>query len=240
MVEEHYEDLSAILPLYDQRSNEIWSQVLDSKIREIFQIGSVVLYGSKDSFIPYYTGSFHTCELVPDNFVSATDVRAEVSNKILKSKEFRAGIIYGTYNSHPNVYPTVDVAITNEDQTKVLLGRKKNEVEFRFIGGFVDPDDESLKATVRRESSEETNLEVGNITYLESFKVKDWRYENEIDKSIMTHFFIAKKIFGTEKAGDDIVEVKWFDIDKIKDSDLVGEHIKLYHELTNYLTRYEK
>ncbi|MCK9445615.1 NUDIX domain-containing protein [bacterium] len=238
MVEEIYSDkINAILPLYDQKSNDTWSTIVDNKIREIFPIGSVVLYGSKDSFIPFYKGKFATCELAPDNFISATDVRKDVSNKIIRSKEFRAGVIYSTYNRYPSVHSTIDVAICNDDYTKLLLGRKENETEFRFIGGFVDITDDNLEQTVRREAQEETGLEIGDIKYITSAKIDDWRYRNEPENCIMTHFHIAKKIFGSEKANDDIVELKWFDIDKIKETNVVENHIILLNKLKTFLNK---
>jgi len=238
MVEEIYGDkLSAILPLYNHKFDDEWSRNLDKKIREVFQVGSVVLYGSKDSFIPYYKGIFDTCELVPDNFVSATDIRDEIKNKVLRSKEFRAGVIYATQNSFPKTYSTIDVAIMNEDYSKVLLGRKDYEKEFRFIGGFVDPTDETLVQTVKREAQEETGLEIDDVKYICSRKINDWRYRGEEDCSIMTHFHIAKKIFGSEKASDDIIEVKWFDLETIDKVSLVKEHQYLMSELLTFLQK---
>ena len=238
MIEEHYSDsFSAILPMYDMKFDEHWSSILDGKIREVFNVGSVVLYGSKDSFIPHYKGRFDTIELVPDNFVSATDVRNEVKNQVLKSREFRAGVIYGAYNTYPTVYSTIDVAIVNSDFTKVLLGKKEFDDRYRFIGGFVDIKDENLVTTVRREAKEETNLEVDDIRYVSSHKVSDWRYRNEPDRSIMTHFHVAKKIFGQEKAGDDIKWIDWFDINSLTEVDLVGEHYKLLNDLKKYRDR---
>jgi len=236
MIEELYGDkLSAILPLHNKKSDEIWSKTLDSKVREIFPMGSVVLYGSKDSFIPYYKGSFATCELAPDNYVSATTIREEVSKKVERDEKFRAGCIYHAYNMFPIVYSTIDVAIMNNDNSQVLLGRKPEEKEFRFIGGFVDIEDKDLETTVRREAQEETGLEIGDVQYICSTKVEDWRYRGEPGRSIMTHFHIAKKIFGSEKAADDIAEVKWFNLDDLKEEQLVKEHQRLLVKLKTHL-----
>lgn len=225
MFEETYANsISAILPLNDKKSDDVWSKQVDTKIREVFSLGSVVLYGSKDSFIPHYKGRFDVIELVPEVMVSATDIRKEVSKKVERSKEFRAGVIYACYNQFPIVHPVIDVAITNDDETQVLLGRKKDEIEFRFIGGFADVTDENLEQTVRREAGEETGLEIGGITYVASAKVKDWRYRSDSDRSIMTSFFKAKKISGHEQGADDIAEVKWFTILDLTEKDLVPEH----------------
>jgi bifunctional NMN adenylyltransferase/nudix hydrolase len=237
MMEEAYGNkISAILPLHDMKHDDRWSKQVDEKIREVFPLGSVVLYGSKDSFIPYYSGKFDTCELEPENYISATQIRDEISNEILKSRDFRAGVIYSTYNTFPYVHPTVDIAILNEDYTKILLGRKKHEDHFRFIGGFVDVTDESYEDAAKREISEETTgLEVGDLKYLCSQKVDDWRYKKEESRAIITHFYAAKKIFGVEKPNDDIFELKWFDVNELPNFKIVSEHKKMLDTLYNYI-----
>jgi len=232
MFEELYGNkISVILPLNDKKSDKAWSSQVDDKIREVFPLGSVVLYGSRDSFLPYYKGRFDTIELTPSSFVSATQIRESVSKKVERTKEFRAGVIYACYNNFATVHPTIDVAILNEAGEKVLLGRKLDESKFRFIGGFVDVADESYEQTVKREVGEETGLEVDDIKYISSNKIKDWRYRADSERSIVTTFFSAKKIFGTEQANDDIVELKWFDIDNISHNDIVEEHTILLSHL---------
>jgi bifunctional NMN adenylyltransferase/nudix hydrolase len=230
MFEEEYGNkISVILPLHDKKSDNVWSKQVDTKIREVFPLGSVVLYGSRDSFIPHYHGQFDVIELVPESMVSATEIRESVSKKVERSREFRAGVIYACYNTFDMVHPVIDVAIMNEDESMVLLGRKKDETEFRFIGGFMDVNDNSIEQTVRREAYEETGIEIGDIKYIGSMKVNDWRYRSNKERSIMTSFFKAKKIFGggSEKANDDIVEVVWKNIKDISNTELVTEHIKL-------------
>lgn len=228
MFEEEYGNrISVILPLHDKKYDEVWSAQVDIKIREVIPVGSIVLYGSRDSFIPHYKGRFDVIELVPDSMVSATEIRKSVSKKVERTKEFRAGVIYNSYNSFPIVHPVIDVAIMNEDESQVLLGRKKDEVLFRFIGGFADVTDENLEQTVRREGYEETGLELGDITYIASMKVRDWRYRSDKDRSIMTTFFKAKRVLGAPTANDDIVEVKWFDRAILRPEQLVDEHGQL-------------
>ena len=98
-----------ILPLHDKKFDCQWAKQIDDRVREVYPLGSVVLYGSKDSFIPYYEphGAFDTCDLQPDNFISATDIRKAVSNRALRSKEFRAGMIYAANQTFPFNYATV-------------------------------------------------------------------------------------------------------------------------------------
>jgi bifunctional NMN adenylyltransferase/nudix hydrolase len=238
LIEEVYKnDISVILPIYDNRSDEKWSKTLDEKIREIDAVASVVLYGSRDSFIPFYHGKFDTIELAPEREISASEIRIDVSKRVERDKAFRAGVIYGAYNRFPITHPVVDVAIMNDDESEVLLGRKKDEKPFRFVGGFVDVTDKSYEQTVRREVMEETGVEVDNITYLTSMSVNDWRYNKDTDRSIMTSFFKAKKIFGAAKANDDIIELKWFKLSKLEPSDLVPEHGKLIEILKNNINK---
>ena len=218
-----------IMPLSDNKSDEIWSKQLDSKIKEVFPLGSVTIYGSRDSFIPYYKGVNKTLELQPDIFVSATDIRELASKKVISSPEFRAGIIYSVYNQFPVVYSTVDIAIIKDDE--ILLGQKLNENEWRFIGGFVDVTDESDEAAAKRETLEETGLEVAELEYVCSMPVNDWRYRGIKNRSIMTRFFKAKYIFGCPTPQDDINALKWFKLTPELENILVEEHKKLFKKL---------
>jgi len=141
---------------------------------------------------------------------------------------------YGFNNTFPITHPVVDVAIFNSDNTRILVGRKEYEKKFRFVGGFVDVNDDSIEQTVKREAMEETNLEIGNLQYICSKKVDDWRYWGDKDRSLMTHFYRANKISGDEKPGDDIVELLWIDLNKINNDMLVSEHkilLKILKEL---------
>ena len=230
MIEEQFSvSKLTIMPLSDNKSDEIWSKQLDSKIKEIFPLGSVTIYGSRDSFIPYYKGVNKTLELQPDIFVSATDIRELASKKVISSPEFRAGIIYSVYNQFPIVYSTVDIAIIKDDE--ILLGQKLNETEWRFIGGFVDLTDESDEAAAKRETLEETGLEVSELEYVCSMPVNDWRYRGMKDRSIMTRFFKAKYIFGCPTPQDDINALKWFKLTPELENILVEEHKKLFKKL---------
>ena len=223
MIQDNYPALT-ILAIPDMRSDEEWSKMLDDRIREVYPMGDILLYGGRDSFIKCYHGTFETKELAAKVSLSGTEIRKHVSEEVKGSKDWRAGVIYGTYNRYPISYQTVDVAVFNEDQSEILLARKPNETLFRFVGGFVSPSDSSLEHAAKREFAEEAGgAEIEIEEYVGSFRVDDWRYRNERDK-IMTTLFKAKYIFGALKASDDISELKWF---KVKDMDLlqiVEEH----------------
>lgn len=230
--------VNAILPIHDNRSDTIWSKEIDKRIREVFPVGSVTLYGSRDSFIPHYNGQFQTEELESKIFVSASDIRKNVSQEILATPEFRAGVIYGVFNNYPTVYSTVDVAIFN-DKDEILLGRKPTDPKglYRFVGGFVDPKDSSDIAACRREAFEETGAEVEPYEYVCSAIVDDWRYRNEDDRKIMTRLFKAKYVSGRIEPNDDISELAWFKISDVTPEIFVNEHRFLLNELLNSLNK---
>ena len=230
MIEEQFQNL-VILPLPDNKSDEVWSNQITTKVREVFPSGSVTLYGSRDSFIPHYKGNWNCVELEPSSYVNATDIRKKLAKKVLESSDFRAGIIYSVYNQYPITHSTVDLLIKKDN--KILLGRKPTQKEFRFVGGFVDPTDETEIQSCKREGQEETGLELDNFKFICSRKVEDWRYRGIKERGIMTHFYECDVIFGCPTPMDDIEELRWFEFDYLKENYktvLVGEHIKLFED----------
>lgn len=216
MIQEKYPNI-IVLSLPDTRDDETWSKNIDHRIREVFQIGKPLLYGSRDSFIPYYKGQFDTAELEQEIYISGTETRKQISEEVKSSPEWRAGVIYGSYNRYPISYQTVNVAVFNEDESKVLLARKPGEDKYRFIGsnsstGFVNPTDISLEhAAIRGFIEEAGHAEISITSYVGSFRINDWRYRSEKDK-IMSVLFKAKYLFGHLSPSDDILELKWFNI----------------------------
>jgi len=226
-----------VFPVFDNRSNHLWSVAIDVLLNSLYKDDTVTLYGSRDSFIPYYSGTKPVKEYKQEFVLAATERREEISKlDPMSSKAFRSGVIYAAYNRYPICYPTVDVAITNQEKTKVLLGRKKNEALFRFVGGFVDPTDANFEAAATREVIEETGLEVGPMTYIGSKSIEDWRYKGIAD-NITTTLFTCEVLFGTPIAQDDIAEVKWFDLDKIKPEELMAEHVSLFEMFVTHLSK---
>lgn len=218
----------SVLAIPDMASDHAWSMELDKRLREACPLGSVLFYGGRDNFIRYYSGHFATADLGAFGAFSGTEVRKEVSREVKSSADFRAGVIFAAYNQYTRVYPTVDVAIVHED--RVLLGRKPNQELFRFIGGFSDATDDSYEAAVKREAMEETGLELGDVRYIGSSKIDDWRYRSEDDK-IITLFFLAEYIHGHAAAKDDIESLRWFNRSELKEELFVAEHRPLFQLL---------
>ena len=226
MIQASYPD-SVILALPDFGDDIKWTSELDKRIREVYAIGEVVLYGGRDSFIPYYKkgkGQFDCKELDQYTFVSGTEVRKLVSETVKNSSDFRAGVIYNSYNQYPKVHPCVDVAILNDDNM-LLLAKRPYENGWRFIGGFAHPSDSSYEFTAKRKIAQDAggNLETSELTYVNSSMIPDWRYRGEEDK-IISVLYKTKYTGGSIEPSDDVSELKFFNIDNLNDDMIVSEH----------------
>jgi bifunctional NMN adenylyltransferase/nudix hydrolase len=221
MIQEEYPDV-IILPLKDQRSNKKWSQILDEQVKIPFGDRKTLLYGGRDSFIPYYEGKYKTAELTTDVFISGTEIRNQVSREILSSKDFRAGIIHANYAQRSVTYPTVDVIAVN-DKNQILLSKKPNEDKYRIIGGFVKRGDISFENSARREFMDKTSCAISDVKYITSSSIEDWRY-NKSESGILTSLFVGKFIYGRITPSDSISELRWFDIDGFNIDNIMPEH----------------
>ena len=78
-----------VLYIKDTKDDEYWSNQLDGQISDIVGPNqTVVLYGSRDSFINHYTGKYDTQELVQEVFVSGTEIRRSIGRKVMNTSEF--------------------------------------------------------------------------------------------------------------------------------------------------------
>lgn len=214
LIQESYPDI-IVMALPDNRSDEKWSENVDNTLSTIFPETNAILYGSRDSFLPHYSGKHKTQEIEPVGSHNATEIREECSTNVLDSEDFRAGVIYGIYKQRPVTYPTVDIVVVN-NEGQILLARKPAEDKFRFVGGFVDRTDASYEVAARRELFEETKLSGLTPTYIASQQIKDWRYGKE-ESGIMTTLFLFYEWgqMGKPEASDDIAEVKYFDLNEL-------------------------
>jgi bifunctional NMN adenylyltransferase/nudix hydrolase len=229
MIKKEYTDI-VVLPLSDHPLDKKWSQNLDILLADTFPGSRFILYGSRDSFKSYYSGSNETVDLPENGDHSATTIREQISDKVMDSEEFRTGIIYAYANTYPKVYPTVDIAVFQNERTEILLGRKDIDNKWRLLGGFSDPTDDSFEAAAARELREECgDIVTTPMQYEGSFRVADWRYKNETDK-IITTLFSTDYISGIPQGSDDIAEVKWFTLDTvlgmIDSKTIAPEHIR--------------
>lgn len=229
MIQQHFPK-ATIVYIKDVHDDKLWSKDLDDKIKSF--IGpeqTVCLYGSRDSFIPYYNGKFQTKELVQETYYSGTEIRKQVAIRSNVTKDFRAGAIWAMGNQWPSPKFTIDVAIFDDLFSKILLGRKSRETQYRFIGGFIQ-NSEKVSEAVAREAYEETHLILKNIKYIDSFPSTDWRYKGERDK-ITTILHTATIKSGTPEPDDDIHELRWFDFTGDIMQYVVPEHLEMMNHL---------
>jgi len=223
MIQKEYPNIE-IHYIKDQPEDSTWSKDLDTQIGNFTGVGQkVVLYGGRDSFIPHYSGKYPVVELAASKIVSGKEIRKNVGIKSKNTAEFREGVIWAVENQWPSALPTVDIAIIDRNGRRLLLGRKPGESQRRFPGGFAKETSLCYEDDAKRETAEETSLEVDNITYLASFNINDWRYRNERNK-IKTLFFVADYIYGSPVAGDDLAEIMWVSFDDLRKVDIRPGH----------------
>lgn len=253
------ERFAGFVVIKDDRSDETWSINLDRALNRFAAEyaasaeydGSgvdVELYGSRDSFIPYYTGHTTVHQVPPANpSVSSTESRKELLEMVSPSwysdEKYLAGKLAAINAQYPKVFPTVDIAVMNSARTHLILGRKPGEKKWRFAGGFADPTDTCFEHSAKREASEELgSIEVDDIKYICSKLISDWRYRSDVDR-IITTFFIGTYIYGHVQAGDDLEDCDWFDIEALKadpEKWIVSQHRPLFQSLVKYLETEKK
>jgi bifunctional NMN adenylyltransferase/nudix hydrolase len=232
----------------DIDDDAVWSTRIDQVISEFTdKYDDIVLYGSRDSFLLSYSGKHKIDYYVSVINASATEKRKLLKNAIVNSTDFRHGIIYAVENRFPVAFHTVDIALIrgreDYDNIEVLLCRKPDMNRWGFIGGFIDPSDESAEDAALRELGEEiadetTIDDIGQISqnplvttnpiYVGSSKIDDPRYRGTND-SVLTTFFKIDLLKGNptpaiDKNGfTELAEVKWV---YVKD---IMKHISYIH-----------
>ncbi len=144
-------------------------------------------------------------------------------------------------HKYPTSFQAVDCIILDRSERNILLGKKKDQDKWRFIGGFVDPSDISLEAAADRELGEEVIGIVSNKqpSYVGSFRVDDQRYKDSVDKIMSAVFSIhLSKYSDSLRGGDDIEFVKWFSLEEVEDNYekiIMPEHFPI---VENFLSQF--
>lgn len=235
MIRAVYSNTNQILidRIYDVGCDKIWSRNLDEIINK-YKNNEVILYGSRDSFIPYYSGQYKTQEIPVLRNHNATELRNKVIEEPLNNPSFRSGIIYSVATRFPICYQVVDIAVVNADKNVLMGYKKKDGGKFRFVGGFVDPLDLTLELAAYRELYEETTIFALDCQYIGSYRILDSRYRESKD-AVMTAFFIVQAYAGTPIPRDDLEGVKWVAIDELLDV-IVDNHRYLAKKLMEYMS----
>lgn len=241
MFTQYYPDFT-VLPILDCQTNEEWSSNIDKKIREVFPLEEITLYGGRDGFIKHYTGHFKTIEVVHEHEASSTDVRDNLSALPVMSDDFRKGVIYAIINHPSSPIMCVDGAVLRKGHIdhgiEVLLIQKPGETRWRFPGGKLEPN-ESLYHAVKREVREETGIEAGNPIFVASEGVPDWRAVRE-GLHISSALFALPYLYGAAIGNDDAESARWFRLLDLGTIHMEECHTRFLTELQVWIKTHEK
>lgn len=132
----------------------------------------------------------------------------------------------GRYN---NRGLSADAIIIHKNQ--ILLGKRKGEPfksYWGIFGGFVERD-ETVEDALRRETKEESGLDVISSVLLGIYS------HPERDPRETVTVAYAVEVKGAPVAGDDIEEVRWFDLDNLPE--LPFDHGQIISDYLNSLGR---
>lgn len=103
-----------------------------------------------------------------------------------------------------NPVPGVQAVIERDGH--VLLGRRRDDPgkgKWDLPGGFLHEGEDAVPG-LRREVREETGLEIEPVAFLGTWNEPYW------DRTVLCLTWVARVAGGTERAGDDLVELNWF------------------------------
>ena len=141
-------------------------------------------------------------------------------------------------DTHKNPVPAVDFIIANENNSKILLVRRKNDPFKGMLsipGGFIN-EGETAEDAMRREAKEETSLVLEPIAILGVYS--DPRREPRMHTLSVT--FITRIVQGNEDARDDAAALQWVNIvgelDSLTRSKQIGfDHPKILNDFKRWL-----
>lgn len=127
---------------------------------------------------------------------------------------------------YSNPIPTVDV-ILQRDSKVLMVRRKKDPFKDRLAlpGGFVN-EGETVEEAMKRESIEETSLEVEPVDILGVYSDP----KRDPRKHIVTVVFIGIIVGGSSRAGDDAASIEWVKIADIKRQQIAFDHAQILYD----------
>jgi bifunctional NMN adenylyltransferase/nudix hydrolase len=229
-----------IKPLDDHPfSHTIWSEQLDTLIRNEYPGLEPVIYGARDSIADPnckypYTGSFKKALLDSPFKMSGTEFRRAI--EFPHTRDARAAIIYDQQYRYNYMFSTADLAIWDRRKDMVLLtGKNAHSGKLAFMGGHVEKADRNAYDTAVREGGEEIKgIELSTLTLLGNATIDDPRYRGTGD-GVLTNFYVASYLRGEPIAADDVDYVEW-----VRPSDLIEKLVPWHAGLGQMFIEYRQ
>jgi 8-oxo-dGTP diphosphatase len=140
------------------------------------------------------------------------------------------------HGKHKNPVPAVDFLISKDNDSKILLVRRKNDPFKGMLsipGGFIN-EGETAEDAMRREAKEETSLIVEPTAILGVYS--DPRRDPRMHTLSVT--FITRIVQGNENARDDAAALQWIKLEGELDGLIQSQQIAFDH--SKILNDYKK
>jgi 8-oxo-dGTP diphosphatase len=137
---------------------------------------------------------------------------------------------------HKNPVPAVDFLISKDNNSKILLVRRKNDPFKGMLsipGGFIN-EGETAEDAMRREAKEETSLIVEPVAILGVYS--DPQRDPRMHTISVT--FITRVVEGNENARDDAAALQWIKVEAELDRLIESQQIAFDH--SKILNDYKK
>ncbi|HMB25412.1 MAG TPA: NUDIX hydrolase [Anaerolineales bacterium] len=122
------------------------------------------------------------------------------------------------YIGHRPILLVGAAVLVLDEQNRLLLMKRSDNQCWGIPGGSLEPG-EALEAAARRETCEETNLEVGEMSLFGVFSGPEfyYKYPNGDEVHIVTIVYLSRDWHGDVKLNDEHTEWRWFPADAIPD-----------------------
>ncbi len=132
-------------------------------------------------------------------------------------------------NRHKNPIPTVDIII--EQNSRILMIRRKNEPYkgcLALPGGFVN-EGERIEDAARRETNEETSLNIGLRDILGVYSDPQRDPRGHLLSTVFVGIIPVDNEIGAVQASaqDDAVEIEWIYLESLDNCNIAFDHKKI-------------
>ncbi|XP_055830022.1 nudix hydrolase 19, chloroplastic [Solanum dulcamara] len=176
-------------------------------------MGQLAIAGHARSLLEWHTVSRFCGFCGGKNILIDAGRRKQCSNELCKKKYY------------PRVDPVVIMLVIDKENDRVLLSRQSRFVPrmWSCLAGFMEPG-ESLEEAVRRETWEETGIEVGQVVYHSS---QPWPVgPSSMPCQLMVGFFGYAKSLDINVDKEELEDAKWHSREDVKKALTIAEYKK--------------